>query len=267
MKKIYTLLALISFTGLNAQSPSLQAWTLDVSGTTTLIALNNGTTVSYVTTASTPTSTSTHTTKVKFKNISAVSHTYSVIRTDIVVNPASPGAIPYFCFGDLGTCYSTWVNEPNPGDYSPLGPGAETINGKHLIVDLDEAYTVGYSAINYKLFDLTLGKNGYDTLSFTFKYNQFSGINEHDNSIGNISNVYPNPSSGNVSISVVLTEENNVKVQVYNTLGTLVYNGNEQHMSGQNNLSIDCNHLNSGLYFVTVTAGNSKVTKRLVINK
>ena len=267
MKKIFTLLALISFSILTAQSPSLQAWTLDAAGTTTLIALSNGTTVSYVTTASTPTSTSTHTTKVKFKNISPVTHTYSVIRTDIVVNSASPGAIPYFCFGDMGTCYSTWVNEPYPGDYSILGPGAETSNGKHLITDLDEAYTIGYSAINYKLFDLALGKTSYDTLSFTFKYNQLSGIAEHNSSIANIGNIHPNPSSGNTYVTVVLTDETNVKVQVYSTLGTLVYNGSEQHLSGKNNLSIDCTNLNSGLYFVTVTAGNSKVTKRLVVNK
>ncbi|HWY12919.1 MAG TPA: hypothetical protein VN026_16410 [Bacteroidia bacterium] len=42
MKKIFTLFALI-FTGiLSAQSPSLQAWTVDASGTTTLVALTNG---------------------------------------------------------------------------------------------------------------------------------------------------------------------------------------------------------------------------------
>ncbi|HWY12918.1 MAG TPA: T9SS type A sorting domain-containing protein [Bacteroidia bacterium] len=50
-------------------------------------------------------------------------------------------------------------------------------------------------------------------------------------------------------------------------IGSLVYDENEQQLSGKNKLNIDCTNFNSGLYFITVTAGNSKVTKRLVVNK
>lgn len=269
MKKTFTLLAFI-FTGfLNAQGPSLQAWTVDAAGTTTLVALPNGTFVAYTTSASSATLTATKTVKVKFKNISSTNtNTYSVLRTDITLNPAGPsGASAYFCFGDLGTCYSSFANEPNGGDYSVLAPGAETAPGKQLITDLDEAYTIGYSEVNYKLFNVATGKNGADTLSFTFKYNMLAGVNEHANVLESVSNIYPNPSTNNANITVVLTDEVPVKVQVFNSLGALVYNGTEQSLSGKNKLAVDCTNFNSGLYFITVTAGNSKVTKRLVVNK
>lgn len=267
MKKTFTLFALLLTGLLTAQTPSLQAWTTDAAGTTTLIALPNGTVVSYTTSASTPTAMSTKTVKVRFMNTSATSHTYSVERIDVYVNPASPGASPYFCFGDLGTCYSTFATEPNAGDYSVLGPGDYTVPGKQLITDLDEAYTVGYSEIRYKLFEVNTGKMGADTLSWTMKYNQGVGINEHSNILENVSNIYPNPTSNNASVTVILTDEVPVKVQVYNSLGSLVYNGAEQPMNGKNKVNIDCTNFNSGLYFVTVTAGHAKITKRLIVNK
>ena len=260
MKKIFTLFALISVAILKAQGPSLEAWVVDAAGTTTLLSIPNGAVISGgITTPSLTTEI-----KVKFKNISATTNTYSVIRTDIMVNA---GAAPSFCFGDIGTCYSTWALEANVGDYSQLAPGAESAPGKQLVTDLLEGTSVGYSEVYYKLFNVATGKTGADTLSFTIKYNMLAGVHEHRSILANVSNVYPNPSSGNTYVTVVLTDETNVKVQVYSTLGTLVYNGSEQHLSGKNNLSIDCTNLNSGLYFVTVTAGNSKVTKRLVLNK
>ena len=267
MKKTFTLLALI-FTGIfNAQSQSLEAWT--VAGSSTLIALTNGAVATYTTAASNPTLTSTKNVVVKFKNISTTTNTYSVIRRDVFLNTTGTvTAIAYFCFGDMGSCYNETVYEPS-SDFSTLAPGAETAPGKHLITDLDEAYSVGYSEVNYKLFNLATGKTGpgADTLSFTFKYNQGVGINENANSLESVSNIYPNPSTNNANITVVLTDEVLVKVQVYNSLGSLVYNGAEQQLNGKNKLAVDCTNFNNGLYFITVTAGNSKVTKRLVVNK
>lgn len=266
MKKIFTLIAL-TFAGiLNAQSPSIEAWTLDISGNDS-IQLTNGIVLAYQTSASSSTLTATRTVKVKIKNISSSNtNTYSVVRNDVVLNPAAPvGAKAYFCFGDLGTCYPAFVKEAD--EFNVIGPGGSTVAGKHMITDLDEAYTVGYSEVNYKLFNVATGKTGADTLSFTFKYNQLLSVNENSSVVESVSNIYPNPSNNNANITVVLTDEVPVKVQVFNSLGSLVYNGTEQNLSGKNKLAVDCSNFHSGLYFITVTAGNSKVTKRLVVNK
>lgn len=259
MKKTFTLFALVFAGILNGQSPSLQAWTVDAAGTTTLIALPNGTVISGgTTTVSALTSI-----KVKFKNISSTNtNTYSVFRADLVLNT---GAKANFCFGDFGTCYLWSVYEAD--EYSVLGPGAESVPGKQLVTDLKEGPSVGYSAVYYKLFNVATGKTGADTLSFTIKYNMLAGVNENKSAIENVSDIYPNPSTNNANITVVLAQESSVKVQVFNSLGSLVYNGNEQQLIGKNKMNIDCTNFNSGLYFITVTAGNSKVTKRLVVNK
>jgi hypothetical protein len=261
MKKTFTLFALI-FAGIfNAQSQSLEAWTWDSSLSNTVVALTNGTVVAYSTATN-----SLSTIKVKFKNTSSTNtYTYNIIRKDVVLHST---AVAYFCFGDAGSCYTELVTEPT-SDFTVLGPGVSTSNANHLITDFQEANTIGYSEVNYKLFNMATGKTGpgADTLSWTFKFNQFMSVNENTNVLENISNVYPNPSTNNANLSVVLTDEVPVKVQVFNSLGALVYNGAEQQMNGRNKLTVDCTNFNNGLYFITVTAGNSKITKRLVVNK
>lgn len=261
MKKTFTLFALI-FAGIfNAQSQSLEAWTWDSSLSTTVVALSNGTVVPYTTTANNVT-----TVKVKFKNTSSTNtYTYNVIRKDVALHST---AVAYFCFGDMGSCYTELVTEPT-SDFTVLGPGASTSNSNHMITDIQEASTVGYSEVNYKIFNMATGKTGpgADTLSWTFKFNQLLNVNENTNVLENVSNVYPSPSTNNANITVVLTDEASVKVQVFNSLGALVYNGAEQQLSGKNKLAVDCANFNNGLYFITVTAGNAKVTKRLVVNK
>ena len=110
--------------------------------------------------------------------------------------------------------------------------------------------------------------NANDTLTFTVKYNEFLSVAENNSIIESASDVFPNPSNSTAYIALNMNQENQVKVQVYNTLGALVINNQEQKLSqGKNKIAIDCANLTSGLYFVSVTAGSSKVTKRLVINK
>ncbi|MBK7666478.1 MAG: T9SS type A sorting domain-containing protein [Sphingobacteriaceae bacterium] len=189
-------------------------------------------------------------------------NTYSVIRTDVVLNS---GAAANFCFGDLGTCYASFVYEAD--EFSVLAPGGAVVPGKQLVTDLVEGSSIGYSEIYYKLFNVATGKTSSDTLSFTIKYNQLLSVNENATVLESVSNIYPNPSTNNANINVVLTDEAPVKIQVFNSLGSLVYNSTEQNLNGKNKLAVDCSNFHSGLYFITVTAGNSKVTKRLVVNK
>lgn len=269
LKKIVILSAFFIAGVLNAQTTSFAAWVVDAAGTTTLSTIPNGTVLSLAVAASNPTLSSTSTTKIRLKNISSSNtYSYSVIRKIIALNnPPGPSdsAIAYFCFGDFGTCYSNDTDEAD--EFNVLDPGEETTPLSNMKAYLDEAYTVGYSEIYYKLFNVATGKNGADTLSFTIKYNQFSAIKENNNAIKSIGNVYPNPSTDKAEIAIVLNAETNIKIQVYNSTGALVYNANEQGLSGKNKMNIDCSNLNSGLYFVTLTVGNSKITKRLVINK
>ena len=254
MKKLVTLFTILLAGSVNAQS--LKAWALDATGTRTLEILN-GDNVPYTTSSSTQVDI-----KIRIKNISSNTNTYSLIREDRVLNP---GAAAYFCFGDLGTCYPASTYEAD--EYNTLAPGDSTVSGKYLVTYLEEAPSVGYSAIYYKLFNIATGKNGADTLSFTMKYNQLLSVNEMKSSIAFNSEIFPNPSANTANITVVLPHDGPVKLQVHNSLGTIVYAASEKLPAGKNKLNIDCANYSSGLYFVTVSAGDSKITRRLIVNK
>lgn len=268
MKKIFTfsLLIFLSF-GLKAQG-SLNVWQLNPSATNTVVAVKNGDTLFFSTNPSTL-----KTVLFKFQNkSSANTYTYSVRRKDLVLNA---GASAYFCFGDVGTCFPATTTAPlSPFDYTVLTPGQSTttlnINAadNNLKTDLMEAATIGYSFIKYKLFNVASGENGADTLTFYLKYNQAMSVNENSSILESVGNVFPNPASTSSTILVSLKQETPVKVQIFNTLGAVVYNGMDQKLAqGKHKILFDCSSLNPGVYFVTVNAGLEKVTKRMVINK
>lgn len=265
MKKLFTLFSFFVITNLSSQS-SLNLWALDASQNSQTLTVNNGDTVYYTIAAG-----ALETVFFQFQNVSAATHSYSVRRTDLIMNA---GASAYFCFGDQGTCYPSTVTVSS-GDYTTLAPGQSTtkstgpplFSDTNLSTDFQEGSTAGYSVVKYKLFDVTTGEMGADTMSWKIIYNQALGIQENKNVFKNVSDIYPNPATSQADITVLLANESVVKVEVYNSIGSLVYSGAEQRLSGKNKIAVDCNNFNSGLYFVTVTAGNSKVTKRMVVNK
>jgi len=79
-------------------------------------------------------------------------------------------------------------------------------------------------------------------------------------------NVYPNPTSGNVNITVDLPENEDISVSVYNAMGKQVYlvtNGKVSNGS----YSVDLSNEVDGIYFVRMSVNGAIVTKKLVLNK
>lgn len=275
MKKIFTFLFLALTSCLLAQNYSV--YQVNNSQMINTATLTNGYIMAQGTAASTSTaSPSISTFKVKLVNNTASTLTLSVIRRVIYNNPAlkldGAGNLPdsYFCYGFQ--CFPSNVGSPGSGDYCVLGASGSTVspydnsrdNGTPFVIDLAEGLVQGKYFINYTVYNVN---NINDSVCFTVKYNEFLSVQENTDVIEAIGNLYPNPSTNNAQLSIVLKQESPVKIQVFNNLGSLVYNGNEQKLSGKNKLSVDCTNFTSGLYFVTVTAGDSKITKRLVINK
>ncbi len=80
--------------------------------------------------------------------------------------------------------------------------------------------------------------------------------------------MYPNPTNANTSISFNLENESNVSLEVYNTVGSLVYSENKNNMSaGKQKINFDGTEFPQGIYFVNLTIGNEKVTRKLTIQK
>lgn len=279
MKKIFTLISFALTT--IAIGQTFSAYKMNNTQTSTVATLSNGYILNESTTATTNTvSPNITATKIKIVNNAATTVTLGVIRTVYYHSPALKldglGSFPdsYFCFGY--SCFGSDINTAPSTDYTILlGSGLTSTvfpyadnskdNGQPFLLDLVEGTSLGKYFIKYKLYNVN---NANDTLTFTVKYNEFLSVTENNSIIESASDVFPNPSSTTANIILNLNQENQVKVQVYNSLGALVINNQEQKLSqGKNKIAIDCANLTSGLYFVSVTAGSSKVTKRLVINK
>lgn len=263
MKKLFTLLAFGISLASFAQS-SLTAYKLSntyvVTGTIT-----NGANLQFYTSTG-----AIEDTKFKFKNNSASTQTYNVIRSFVAQNPtlfadgsaSTPNS--YFCFGQ--TCFGSNVFTAPSSDYTILNAGDDSqTGGQPASFYLAEGSSIGYYVVHYRIFNVN---NPNDTLGFNAIYNTSDvGIRSNSNSLAGLSELYPNPNPG-AAISFDLTKDDELKFQVYNSLGSLVYTAPKQkYVAGKNKLSFDSASLSNGVYFVTVTGNTGKTTKRLVVNK
>lgn len=78
---------------------------------------------------------------------------------------------------------------------------------------------------------------------------------------------YPNPFNQNTNVVVNLSENKVVDLKVYDALGSVVFSGKINGTTGSNTMVVDGTSFNSGVYYYTVTAGNERVTKKMILQK
>jgi hypothetical protein len=82
----------------------------------------------------------------------------------------------------------------------------------------------------------------------------------------NVSQNFPNPVSGVTSVNVELQEAANLSLVVTNLTGQKVIELNKGNVPAQSHaFTIDASNLQSGIYFYTVTAGASQVTRKMIV--
>jgi PKD repeat protein len=82
--------------------------------------------------------------------------------------------------------------------------------------------------------------------------------------------VYPNPSKGNVVIDYILTNNSNISLGIYNTLGVLIAEPiNNKQAAGiyKQIINIEDYKLNAGIYFIILVKDGKTSLQRLVITK
>jgi hypothetical protein len=99
----------------------------------------------------------------------------------------------------------------------------------------------------------------------TFPLPTYVGINEKTFT-GKL-NLYPNPTTTNLVVSLSLDEAQTVNVSLINTLGQVVSTNNLGTIdSGDSNISVDVANLTSGVYAINIQLGNGQqVTRQIVI--
>lgn len=130
--------------------------------------------------------------------------------------------------------------------------------------EADVQTVMGFLNDGSELFSLT----GASVIMIRADMRDFTGVEEDlVNNISVAQNV-PNPFNGNTVISYNLNEASNVTLQVVDLTGKVVTTINEGNQNaGEHNLTIDGSTLAEGTYFYTFTAGEYRVTKKMVVSK
>jgi len=101
----------------------------------------------------------------------------------------------------------------------------------------------------------------------TFDESEFNlaiGINEAVASFGTVA-TYPNPANEAVNVNITLNKNENVTVSMFNALGQVVVTETRNMTAGFNTVKMNTSNLESGVYFMSVTAGTSTTTTKVVI--
>ncbi len=94
-----------------------------------------------------------------------------------------------------------------------------------------------------------------------------SGFNSTVNNQISVSQNRPNPFTTNTQIDVNLDKASNLSIEVINITGQKVYEMNYgTKNSGTHTLNLNAGNLANGVYFYTVRAGKTTVTKKMIVN-
>ncbi len=89
----------------------------------------------------------------------------------------------------------------------------------------------------------------------------------NDFSSNNFISVYPNPSNGIFNATITSATPDIFSIQVYNSVGNLVYKQNKVLVDGNVKLSIDMQSFQSGIYMVIFTSRTEQIIRKMVINR
>lgn len=147
----------------------------------------------------------------------------------------------------------------------------------HLFIDnIDVAQTPTFSPSkpNWSSFSKTFTASATSHSIGVRLYNAVAGSSEagidnfnlsnvtsiHENLSQNmIKNLYPNPTSSVLNVEMNGINKNTT-IELYNTIGELVFNEN----LGDTTKSLDLQHLSSGIYFMKVQSDNQFVIKKII---
>ena len=76
--------------------------------------------------------------------------------------------------------------------------------------------------------------------------------------------IYPNPNKGNFNIQFENNTSNEIKVNVFDMRGRVIFENNYSNQTTFNE-NIQLSNAQSGVYLVSVTDGSKKLVKRIVI--
>ncbi len=107
--------------------------------------------------------------------------------------------------------------------------------------------------------------NGYGNSTFVDNINVTGVLGVEENILSELISLYPNPASNEVHIAIGNAAFDSLEVMVVNSLGQRIQTIDSSSVQRNSNVSFDVRNLASGLYFITIKADNTSITKKLLI--
>lgn len=138
--------------------------------------------------------------------------------------------------------------------------------GNYIVI----ADRMGYTS--NQLFNVTVDylNNANTSITFTLMPEGITSVSSNEVMVKEFKlyQNYPNPFNPSTSIKYSVPERTNVRLSVYNILGSEVVNlVNETKNAGEYEVEFDASKLSSGVYLYKILAGNYKATKKLILMK
>ncbi len=89
--------------------------------------------------------------------------------------------------------------------------------------------------------------------------------NVHANDLFSVSQNFPNPFSNETVISIAMKKGAEVTFTITNMLGQTVTTSVSNLKTGLNDITVDGNSLEAGVYFYTITSGNFSETRKMIV--
>ncbi len=155
------------------------------------------------------------------------------------------------------------------------------VNTPHFVIDDGNDYIIPLSYIDvydngqpimpqkhWYVQDLRISKNDFTEdiapSTITGQCITSANINKYNTDMKVAQNM-PNPAKENTQIAITLPDASNVNITVTNLMGQTVMSINKNLSAGKNVVNLNVSNLTSGVYFYTVTANNSSVTKKMIV--
>ncbi len=87
------------------------------------------------------------------------------------------------------------------------------------------------------------------------------------NTTTTVGNFYPNPTTQQTNIEIIVNEKMKGSIRILNSLGQEVLNMSNDLVVGVNTIHINTNSLASGIYVANIEVGGEIVKKNIVVNK
>ena len=124
---------------------------------------------------------------------------------------------------------------------------------------------MGFSEAADPMSGFPFNSEGDNAYIDNVRFSQY-GVSVEEHEIIENMGLYPNPNNGTFSMEFNSANNQEVKLEIYNVLGSIVLSENKLMSEGLNKIDIDISNQTKGIYFVKLTTNSNSHIARVVKN-